>query len=59
MAIENLSDEQSQKIGKRWLALIIPFLSGALFYVICTVFLYNWSQDLEESRRLVLQRKVG
>ena len=52
MAIENISDEQSRKIGKRWLALIIPFLSGVLFYFICTVFLYNWSQNLEESRRL-------
>jgi len=52
MAIENISDEQSQKIGKRWLALIIPFLYSALFYVFCTLFIYIWSQDLEESRRL-------
>lgn len=52
MAIENLSDEQSQKIGKRLIALIIPFLSGFLFSTIFTTFLYFWSQTNEPSRRL-------
>ena len=50
--IPNEPSRNENKVGKRWFALIIPFLTGALFYSFCTLFLYYWSQGIEEARRL-------
>jgi len=50
--ITNPPGQNEKKVGKNRWALIIPFISGLLFSILCTSFLYSWSQDLPVSRRL-------
>jgi hypothetical protein len=53
MAEEIIPDQPSQnEIKKNRWALIIPFISGLLFSILCTSLQYSWSQDLPVSRRL-------